>query len=102
MRELGLSTLMVVDSDRRFRGYVRIDDVIDLENKAKDEKRPAGEVTVKEVLKTDGLTVAPETPIVDLLTDASRTTLPFAVVDDENRLKGIVTRPAILAGIAGD
>ena len=39
---------------------------------------------------------------MDMLNEASQTTIPFAVLDGDNRLKGIVTRPAILAGIAGD
>jgi len=102
MRQLGLSTLLVVDSERRYRGYVKIDDTIGLEKSAKEEGKPAGQVRIESVLRTDGPTTSPETSIVDLLNEASQTALPFAVLDGENRLKGIVTRPAILAGIAGD
>ena len=39
---------------------------------------------------------------VAVLSESVRTAIPFAVLDEEKRLKGIVTRPAILAGIAGD
>jgi len=102
MRELGLSTLFVVDSERRYKGYIRIDDTIGLEKQAKNDGKKPDEVKISEILKTDGMSTTMEKPIMDLLNDASQSSLPFAVVDDETRLKGIVTRPAILAGIAGD
>jgi len=102
MRQLGLSTLFVVDTDRRYLGYVHIDDTVAMEKRMTEEKRKPADAAVREIVKTDGLTTKVQTPIVDLLNDASQRAIPFAVVDEENRLKGIVTRPAILAGIAGD
>jgi glycine betaine/proline transport system ATP-binding protein len=102
MRQLGLSTLFVVDSERRYRGYVRIDDTIALEKEAKEQGLKAGDVQIEKVLKDDGNSTTVDTPIMDLLNDASQNPLPFAVLDEDKRLKGIVTRPAILAGIAGD
>ncbi len=102
MRNLGLSTLMVVDSDRVFRGYVRIDDVLELEKRFKEEGTPSAEARIKEIVKTDAFTTTSETPIMDLLAEASQTTIPLPVLDENKHLKGIVTRPALLAGIAGD
>lgn len=102
MRQLGLSTLMVVDSERRFKGYIKIDDTLALEKKAREEGKSPGDVQISSVIRTDGFTTTAETPIADLLNEAAQTTIPFAVLDEEQRLKGIVTRPAILAGIAGD
>ncbi|MGC9452284.1 MAG: quaternary amine ABC transporter ATP-binding protein [Oceanipulchritudo sp.] len=102
MRQLGLSTLLVVDSDRVYKGYIRIDDTLALEKKAREEGKSPDEVRISSVLKTDAFTTKPDTPIMDLLNEASQTTIPFAVLDEGGHLKGIVTRPAILAGIAGD
>lgn len=102
MRQLGLSTLFVVDSERRYKGYVRIDDTIALEKQAKEEGLKAADVKIERILKDDGNTTKVGTPIMDLLNDASQNPLPFAVLDEDQHLRGIVTRPAILAGIAGD
>ena len=102
MRQLGLSTLMVVDTDRRYKGYVRIDDTIALEKKHKEGGIPAAQSNIDAIIRTDAFTTSMDTPIMDMLNEASQTTIPFAVLDGERRLKGIVTRPAILAGIAGD
>ncbi|MFO7726102.1 MAG: glycine betaine/L-proline ABC transporter ATP-binding protein [Oceanipulchritudo sp.] len=102
MRQLGLSTLFVVDSERRYKGYVRIDDTIALEKQAKEEGLKAADVKIERILKDDGNTTKVDTPIMDLLNDASQNPLPFAVLDEDQHLRGIVTRPAILAGIAGD
>ena len=102
MRQLGHSTLLVVDSDRKYRGYIRIDDTIALEKKTGEEGRQPGDVKIDSIVRTDAFTTTAETPLVQLLNEASQTTMPIAVLDEEERLKGIVTRPAILAGIAGD
>jgi len=102
MRQLGLSTLFVVDSERRYKGYIRIDDTIALDKQAKEEGLKAGEVKIDRIIKDDGNVTTIDKPIMDLLNDASQNPLPFAVLDEDQHLKGIVTRPAILAGIAGD
>jgi glycine betaine/proline transport system ATP-binding protein len=102
MRQLGLSTLLVVDTDRRYRGYVRIDDTIALEKRHKETGEAKDKGGIAGIIRTDAYTTTPETPIMDMLNEASQSTMPFAVLDEEKRLKGIVTRPAILAGIAGD
>lgn len=102
MRQLGLSTLIVVDSDRRYLGYITIDDTVSLEKKAKADGTPPGKVDLAPIIRKDAFTTRADVAIAELITEASRTTLPFAVLDDDQRLKGIVTRPAILAGIAGD
>ena len=102
MKQLGLSTLFVVDSERRYKGYVRIDDTIALEKQAKEEGLTTGDVKIKRIIKEDGNVTTMNTPIMDLLHDASKNPLPFAVLDEDQHLQGIVTRPAILAGISGD
>jgi predicted transcriptional regulator len=102
MRQLGLSTVLVVDSDRKFLGYVDIGDVVKKEKKVADEGKEPDDASIKSLIREDMFTASLDTQIVDMLADAAKTTLPFAAIDENGVLKGIVTRPAILAGIAGD
>ncbi|NBD36957.1 MAG: betaine/proline/choline family ABC transporter ATP-binding protein [Verrucomicrobia bacterium] len=102
MRQLGLSTVLVVDSDRKFLGYVHIEDVVQKEKKVAEEGKSPDDASIKSLLRDDMFTASLDTPIMDMLTDAAKTNLPFAAIDENGVLKGIVTRPAILAGIAGD
>lgn len=102
MRQLGLSTVLTVDSNRKFLGYVHIDDVVAKEKAVKESGKAPDDASIKSLIREDMCTTGIDTPIMDLLADASKTTLPFAVLDENGVIKGIVTRPAILAGIAGD
>lgn len=102
MRQLGLSTVLVVDSNRKFLGYVDIGDVVKKEKKVADEGKEPDDASIKSLIREDMFTASLDTQIMDMLADAAKTTLPFAAVDENGVLKGIVTRPAILAGIAGD
>ena len=102
MRQLGLSTAFVVDQDRKFRGYITIDDVLQLEKKASEAPEGRSKQTVAPILRDDAYVIAPDAQIADLIVEASTNALPFPVVGEDGKLQGIVTRPAILAGIAGD
>ncbi len=91
--------LYVLDSDRRFKGVIFADEVAQLADqtdKAEDES-----ASIQPVLHSDYFTTKPDTPIAELLENSARNVIPLAVVDEEDRFKGVVTRPAILEGIAG-
>lgn len=47
-------------------------------------------------------TVTPDTLISDMFEQVATASLPVAVIDEEERLKGIIVRGAILAALAGD
>ncbi len=94
MREHGRSTLFVVDEDRRLRGMVRIDDAVE---RVKHDQHDLAEILVEDVKTT-----SPAQPLTELMTDAAETPVPIAVVDDQGRLRGIVTRAAMLSAIAGE
>ena len=102
LRQLGLSTVLVVDSQRKFLGFVHIDDVVEKEKQVKESGKSPDDASIKSLIREEMYTASLETPIVDMLADAAKTALPFAALDENGILKGIVTRPAILAGIAGD
>ncbi|MDP0499682.1 MAG: glycine betaine/L-proline ABC transporter ATP-binding protein [Verrucomicrobiota bacterium JB022] len=102
MRQLNLSTLIVVNRERQYLGYIKIDDVVELRKKVPEELDQESRYTVRPIIKKDLYTATPETAIADLVPYASTSALPIAVLDEGEKLAGIVTRPAILAGIAGD
>ncbi|MET9218842.1 glycine betaine/L-proline ABC transporter ATP-binding protein [Streptomyces sp. NPDC003300] len=55
--------------------------------------------TVRDLMDTDCVTTQADTPLSGLLTPASRTKLPLAVVDDDGRLTGVIPRVALLAAL---
>jgi len=102
MKKLGSSTLFIVDSDRKFKGYITIQEATELAKKIKPEEDHLKEKTIKSILKTDAPTTSADTALADLVADASRTHIPIVVLNEEERFTGIVSRPAILAALAGD
>lgn len=94
MKREGFSTVFVVDSDRKLKGIVRIDDAVKLEKK---EKRDFGDTVDADVSIT-----SPETPIGDLLTTALTNKYPICVLDNIGTLLGIIERASIIAEVGGD
>lgn len=91
MEKSGVSTIYVIDGQRRFRGIVRVDDAIQMARKKQDDLQS---------IVFDGVyTTRPDTPIGNLLGVAMETKYPLAVQDDEGRLLGIVDRASILAEV---
>ncbi|MUV36596.1 Quaternary-amine-transporting ATPase [Lentibacillus sp. JNUCC-1] len=93
MREEGISTLYVIDKKKKLLGYISADQA----SEAVKEKK-----SVEDVMSTDVPTVAPDTLLTDLFESAATSNVPLAVVDEENRLQGIVVKGAIMGGMAGD
>jgi len=99
MKKLGAASLYVLDPDRKFVGLILLEEVAELAKKTperEDEDR-----TIQSIVHTDYYSTQPQVPIADLLEESARNVVPLAVVDEENHFLGIVTRPAILNGIAG-
>lgn len=94
MRELELSTVFVVDRDRRLRGMVDVDDVV--------EAAKQREETLTRIIRDDIPTCSPDTSLRDLAPVATEHRIPVAVVDDKNTLVGHVARVQVLAGMAGN
>jgi len=55
---------------------------------------------LEEIITTDIPTVALDTPLTDIISVIAGSPYPVAVVDDENRLQGLVFRGAILGALA--
>ena len=58
--------------------------------------------SIFEVMTTDIPTVSEGTLIADLMDVMATSSLPISVIDEENRLKGIVIRGAIIGALAGN
>ena len=92
LEEKRASTAFVIDEGRRLLGAVHAGNP----RGGADAGR-----SLSEVLDRDLRPVTRSTPLVDLLSDAVRTSIPLAVVDDEGRLVGEVPRVALLSQLAG-
>lgn len=90
MSDNGISSVFVVDKNRTLQGIITIDNTIEAirENK-----------TLKDILRTDYFVTNKETYIQDLLPNAIDTKYPIAVIDENNKLLGIIVRAAVLSGL---
>lgn len=93
MEENGLSSVFVVDRQRHLQGIVTIDDAI---NGIKQKK------TIQDVIKPDVSVADRSEYIQDLIPKALESRFPIAVVNDANRLEGIILRVHVLSSLAAE
>ncbi len=94
MEQIGVSTIFVIDSERKLKGILRIEDAAKLQKEGKRD--------IEAFIDTNVSMTSHDTPIVDLLAIAIGNRYPITVVDDEGRLIGIVDRASIIAEVGGD
>lgn len=94
MRDNDISSIYVIDSNRKFVGFADADDVI----KLIQDNNP----DLRSVVQTNVPETTADTPVRDLIEKISTTPIPFAVLDDQRRLVGIIVRGAVLGAIAGN
>jgi len=94
MQENEISSVYVVDSARKFVGFADAKDVVGLIRKESRDLRP--------VVQTSVPTTHPDVPVNDLMDKLSSTPIPYAVLDDDHHLVGIIVRGAVLGAIAGN
>ena len=90
MEEAGVSSIFVVDKERKLKGILTIDNAI----KGYKEQK-----WVEDMLDQDYYTTSPDTPLNDLIGLAANTKYPIAVVDENEKLLGIIVRVSILSGL---
>lgn len=93
MRKEGISSMLVVDSQRTLLGYITAEDASDARKKNIQ--------TIESILKVDIPTVARTTSMNDIFSVIHDSTTPVAVVD-EGKLVGIIVRGAVIAALAGE
>ncbi|WP_332633562.1 quaternary amine ABC transporter ATP-binding protein [Halalkalibacter flavus] len=90
MRSNGISSVFVVDSQRKLQGLVTIDDTV----KAIKENK-----TLKDILIDKYHTTDPDTYLQDLIPKATESKYPLAVVDENNKLLGLISRVSVLSAL---
>lgn len=93
MKDVGISSVYIVDKKQKLIGAVTAEDASEAIKNGK---------TIEEIMIRDLQTVSPDTFIADMFEQVANASLPVAVVDEENRLKGIIVRGAVLAALAGE
>ncbi|UZJ66303.1 CBS domain-containing protein [Sphingobacterium sp. KU25419] len=88
MRTTGLEILPVVDIHDTFLGFVHINEVI----QAAKRKDP----TVESIIHMHVPSVSKDVTVEEMLPLISETRSPIAVVNDHNRLLGIVTQTSLI------
>ena len=91
MKQEGISSIYVLDPDRKYLGIVTIEEATDLQKK--------NIKSVDDIIRDDAGTTSPDTPVKRLLSDVMKSSYPVAVLDDEKHLKGIVDRASIISEV---
>lgn len=90
MKTNGISSVFVVDPEKRLLGIVTIDDTV----KAIKEN-----MTLRDILRHDYFTTDPEAFLQDLIPKATETKYPLAVIDENNKLRGLISRVSVLSAL---
>jgi glycine betaine/proline transport system ATP-binding protein len=90
MKAHGISSIFVVNKERILQGIITIDDVI---HAIKENKK------LEEIIKKDYCTTDEETYVQELIPMATEAKYPIAVVDEKEKLSGIIVRTSVLSGL---
>jgi len=90
MEANAISSVFVVDEKRRLQGIITIDDAIE---GIKNNK------SMLDILKHDYFTIDEETYVQELIPKAIETKYPIAVVNEDDKLVGIIVRVSVLSGL---
>ena len=93
MRAVGVTSLPVVDEDNHFIGFVKDQDMVQLQNE--------GTKSIEGKVYKDLNTANEDVAIADILPLFLDTKLNLAVVDDNNKLKGVVVHSSVIAEMVG-
>ncbi|WP_127850108.1 quaternary amine ABC transporter ATP-binding protein [Lacticaseibacillus hulanensis] len=95
MRANQVSTLLVVNADRQLLGMIDARDTMKLIDEHRNDVQ-----RLDSIVQTDVPTTTPSTPLNQLLAQFAQTALPIAVLDEHERLRGVVIRGAVFAAMA--
>lgn len=92
MSDNGLDSIYVIGRDRTLLGIVGVDDV--------DAAAKAGKDTIHELIHDDFPKAGPDEPMNNLFAMFGEKSYPIAIVDDNQRLLGVVVKGAVLEQLA--
>lgn len=93
MEKTGISSVFVVDYNERIKGIVTIDDAI----KARSQKKK-----LADIMRNNIYTVHKDEYVSDIIPKAVESRFPLAVMDDEEKLVGIILRVHVLSGLISE
>ena len=91
MRQAGLSSIFVVDSERHPVGVCEVEDVARLSERGENSLEGAVDPSPKSVPR--------DTPLREVLPMFVESNAPIAVVGEQGRLEGVVVRGSLIAGL---
>ncbi|MPW25821.1 betaine/proline/choline family ABC transporter ATP-binding protein [Alkalibaculum sp. M08DMB] len=94
MKEASISSIFVVDKARHLKGIVTIDDATNLLKQNKND--------LESIIHKNVNTVSGNTSIEELLPLFISSPYPVVVLDDDNRVLGIIFKVSVLAGLLGE
>lgn len=92
MKDAGISSIFVTKRNKELVGIVHANEVADLIKTNVN--------SIESIIKNDLIRVSPETTLADLFEQVSTSPVPLAVVQ-ENKLRGIIVRGAVLGALSG-
>ncbi|HLS04080.1 MAG TPA: CBS domain-containing protein, partial [Actinomycetales bacterium] len=92
MREKQVSAAYVIERDRTLRGIVKDEAVV---NAVRSDRN-----TITDLIEPDVVTVHRDQPLADVFAPAAESRLPTPVVDEDNRLVGVIPRVTLLTALA--
>jgi glycine betaine/proline transport system ATP-binding protein len=93
MKDLGISSLFVTDKCGVLIGIVTIDQVVEQIKEGNDNLAP--------IVRKEVETISGDLSIDEIIPLILNSLYPIAVIDSDRKLKGIIFKSTILAGIAG-
>jgi len=93
MKQLGISSIYVVDKSNRLLGAVTAQDAL---------QATESDQSLEKVLTTNLPMVSPDTVLTELFDIVSTAVVPVAVISEDQKLQGIIIRGALIGALSGD
>lgn len=94
MKDANISSVFMVDKQKKLKGIITIEDTMQLINSGKDD--------LTDIIDSDINEVSPDVLIEDLIPLFMNSKYPVVVVDEERKILGIIFKVSVLAGIMGE
>ncbi|MGK9268607.1 glycine/proline betaine ABC transporter ATP-binding protein OpuAA [Bacillus inaquosorum] len=93
MKNLGISSIYAVDKQKKLLGVIYASDA---------KKAAESDLSLQDILNTEFTTVPEDTYLTEIFDVVSDANIPIAVVDEKQRMKGIVVKGALIGALAGN
>nr|WP_087993126.1 glycine/proline betaine ABC transporter ATP-binding protein OpuAA [Bacillus subtilis] len=93
MKNLGISSIYAVDKQKKLLGVIYASDA---------KKAAESDLSLQDILNTEFTTVPEDTYLTEIFDAVSDANILIAVVDEKQRMKGIVVKGALIGALAGN